>query len=184
MTQQPCIKERLKNLGGNAPCVAPFKGALVNGARASEWVFLRAIHCAAPRAGQLAWSRKALRLGLMLGALALSGGAVQAQPETLLGQYACSFTQGDYSYKPFKCQITQVGNALQLEKTSGSQRIKGSIVQTAEGFDFSGVFFCPWGDCTSAAKGSFQRLGPGRYRGVISTESGLEPTQVDLSQKP
>ncbi len=103
--------------------------------------------------------------------------------ENLLGNYACTFTQDDYTYDPFTCVIKQVGDELQLEKISGSQRIKGKINLTEEGFDFTGTYFCPWGDCTSPATGQFKKLEEGQYEGPVVTEDSTSPTIVKLTKK-
>lgn len=103
--------------------------------------------------------------------------------ENLIGNYACTFTQDDYTYDPFTCVIKQLGDELQLEKISGSQRIKGKILLTEEGFDFEGTYFCPWGDCTSPATGKFKKLAQGLYEGPVLTEDSTSPTIVKLIKK-
>jgi hypothetical protein len=98
----------------------------------------------------------------------------------LIGKYSCTFTQDGYTYSPFPCVISQTTEGIQLEKTAGSQRIKGLINITEEGFDFSGTYFCPFGDCTSAASGSFAKTDKG-FKGTVKTDDGASSnTVVDL----
>jgi hypothetical protein len=99
----------------------------------------------------------------------------------LIGNYACTFTQGGYTYDPFRCIIKKTGDQLQLEKTSGSQRIKGEIYLTEKGFNFEGLFFCPYGDCDAAVSGEFKKLSEGQYQGPIFS-GGIE-TIVTLIKK-
>lgn len=98
----------------------------------------------------------------------------------LIGKYSCTFTQDGYTYSPFPCVISQTEEGIQLEKTAGSQRIKGMINITEEGFDFSGTYFCPFGDCTSDASGSFAKTDKG-FKGTVKTDDGASSnTVVDL----
>lgn len=96
----------------------------------------------------------------------------------LTGKYSCTFTQDDYTYSPFPCVISQTAEGIQLEKTAGSQRIKGLVNITEEGFDFSGTYFCPFGDCTSNATGSFAKTEKG-FNGTVKTDDGAA-TVVEL----
>lgn len=105
----------------------------------------------------------------------------QDEAKQLLGDYACTFTQGDYTYDPFRCVIKKVDGRLQLEKLSGSQRIKGEIHLTEEGFTFEGIFFCPWGDCDSTASGEFTKISEGKYQGPVMT--GEIETIITLTKK-
>jgi hypothetical protein len=98
----------------------------------------------------------------------------------LIGKYSCTFTQDGYTYSPFPCVISPTTEGIQLEKTAGSQRIKGLINITEEGFDFSGTYFCPFGDCTSDASGSFAKTDKG-FKGTVKTDDGASSnTVVDL----
>jgi hypothetical protein len=95
-----------------------------------------------------------------------------------IGKYSCTFTQDDYTYSPFPCVISQTAEGIQLEKTAGSQRIKGLVNITEDGFDFSGTYFCPFGDCTSNATGHFEKTEKG-FNGTVKTDDGAA-TVVDL----
>lgn len=105
-------------------------------------------------------------------------------PANLLpGDYKCEFTQGEFKYPAFRCvirkQMTAAGTAkFTLEKLSGSQRIKGTLDPTADGFHFDGKYFCPHGDCTEATQGDFQRVGRNQYQGSLKTSTG--ETKVKL----
>lgn len=104
--------------------------------------------------------------------------------EAVIGKYACTFTQEGYTYDPFTCVIKKVDEDLVLEKISGSQRIKGKIQLTADGFEFEGTYFCPYGDCTSPAKGKFKQLSTGKFEGPVYTEeSSTSHTLVTLVKK-
>lgn len=109
--------------------------------------------------------------------------ADEIKKEELIGKYACTFTQDGYTYDPFTCVIKKVDQDLILEKVSGSQRIKGSIQLTKSGFDFEGSYFCPYGDCTSPARGQFKKLSEGKYEGPVYTEDSTSPTLVNLTKK-
>jgi hypothetical protein len=104
-------------------------------------------------------------------------------PEAVIGKYACTFTQDGYTYDPFTCVIKKVDQDLILEKISGSQRIKGKIQLTAEGFEFDGSYFCPYGDCTSPAKGKFTQVSASVYEGPVNTENPASETLVKLVKK-
>ncbi|MBI5609612.1 MAG: hypothetical protein HY902_12135 [Deltaproteobacteria bacterium] len=99
------------------------------------------------------------------------------------GDYQCEFTQGEFKYPVFRCvirkQMTAAGTAkFTLEKQGGSQRIKGSVEPTADGFRFEGQYFCPRGDCTEATQGDFKRVGRDKYQGSLKTSTG--ETKVKL----
>lgn len=93
------------------------------------------------------------------------------------GVYKCEFTDGDVKYPVFRCVIKAVAtaggkNRLTLEKTAGSQRLRGAVTPSAKGFDFSGEFFCPRGDCTEQVQASFVRTGRNRYAGELPVRHG------------
>ncbi len=99
------------------------------------------------------------------------------------GEYKCEFTQGGYKYPAFRCvirkQMTAAGTAkFTLEKLTGSQRIKGTMQPTPDGFHFDGKYFCPYGDCTEATQGDFRRVGRDTYQGSLKTSVG--ETKVKL----
>lgn len=101
----------------------------------------------------------------------------------LFGKYSCTFTQDDYTYSPFPCVISQTAEGIKLEKTAGSQRIKGLINITESGFDFTGTYFCPFGDCTSNATGSFAKTEKG-FKGTVKTDDNASTdTIVNLIKK-
>ena len=84
------------------------------------------------------------------------------------GNYACNLTQEGYQYPDFACIVfTQADGTRRLEKLSGSQRFQGTVTPTAEGFAFTGEYFCPYGDCTEAVQGEFEQLSSGVYRGTF-----------------
>jgi hypothetical protein len=112
--------------------------------------------------------------------LATSARAAPPAEKELLGRYACTFTQGEVAYPAFPCVIEKRNDKPWLEKLGGSQRIKGEIVPSDEGFRFSGLFFCPFGSCDRNVKGDFRRTGAGQFQGSIDTE---EPTLVKLVRK-
>lgn len=103
--------------------------------------------------------------------------------EELIGKYSCTFTQGDFTYDPFTCVIKKVGDNLYLEKISGSQRIKGDINITENGFDFTGTYFCPYGECTAAATGQFKKTSEGKFEGPVYTDDQTPHTLVSLVKK-
>jgi hypothetical protein len=132
-------------------------------------------------------SHRAIALtALLVAVLALllaASGLAQPPPteKDLIGRYACTFTQGDTAYPPFRCEISKRKAGLWLEKLTGSQRIKGEVALTEAGFRFTGTFYCPLGDCTRPVNGDFRRTGPGRYQGQL--DDGPEPTVVRLDRK-
>jgi hypothetical protein len=97
-----------------------------------------------------------------------------------IGTYKCTFTQGEYSYPPFRCSISRRGAVLWLEKHTGSQRIRGEMTPTADGFHFSGTYFCPYGDCTRPVSGDFQCSSPRDCSGTL--DDGPPPTMVRLTR--
>ena len=97
-----------------------------------------------------------------------------------IGTYKCTFTQGEYSYPPFRCSISRRGAVLWLEKHTGSQRIRGEMAPTADGFHFSGTYFCPYGDCTRPVSGDFHCSGPRDCSGTL--DDGPPPTMVRLTR--
>lgn len=95
-----------------------------------------------------------------------------AQPgDELVGNYGCSFQTVDdgTQYPPMSCVISRrPSGGLWLEKTSGSQRIRGTVILTASGFRFSGSRYCPFGTCNSPASGTFTRRGETSLAGVVT----------------
>ena len=133
--------------------------------------------------------RPCLWLLLLLVLLFLPGaparaGSPSAPPASegtkLIGAYRCTFTQGEYSYPPFRCSISRRGAALWLEKHTGSQRIRGEVTPTNDGFHFSGTFFCPYGDCTRPVSGDFQCSSPRDCSGAL--DDGPPSTMIRLTR--
>ena len=78
------------------------------------------------------------------------------------GNYACNLTQEGYQYPDFACIVfTQADDTRRLEKLTGSQRFRGTVTPNADGFTFSGEYFCPYGDCTEAVQAEFEPISSG-----------------------
>ena len=95
--------------------------------------------------------------------------------ELVPGDYACSFhlDDDDIQYEAFHCVIFRDENGLlRLEKRSGSQRLRGVIHETPDGFAIEGLFFCPYGDCDEDFSASFVAEDDGRFRGKMNLEDG------------
>jgi hypothetical protein len=92
--------------------------------------------------------------------------------------YACSISDGGYDYPAFPCEIRVERGSRVLEKLAGSQRFRGVVRTTGDGFSFEGEFFCPYGDCTKHLTGVFRSFGPGQYRGTFQDD----PMVVTLLQ--
>jgi hypothetical protein len=93
--------------------------------------------------------------------------SIKTSSQGLVGKYACTFTQDGYTYDPFVCIISKKGEQLELVKISGSQRIKGIIKVKKDGFDFDGIYFCPYGECTKKVATSFKKISKGSYVGTF-----------------
>jgi len=95
--------------------------------------------------------------------------------------YYCSIQDGEFKYPRFPCVIRKVDGRWMLAKLGGSQRFRGQITPSRDGFLFDGEFYCPWGDCSHPMHGEFRALGDGRLRGtftgarMIATVVLLEP---------
>jgi hypothetical protein len=88
----------------------------------------------------------------------------EAERDELNGSYTCSMDDTP----TFPCRIA---NGT-LEKLAGSQRFRGPIRKVGGGnLEFSGTFFCPFGDCTHPVATTFIRQGPGRYVGKFGPNS-------------
>jgi hypothetical protein len=98
------------------------------------------------------------------GELANHGGTARS----VVGGYACAIEDGGYRYPPFRCEIRKVGGRLVLAKLDGSQRFEGDVHEVGEGLEFSGQFYCPWGDCTQALHGTFRPTSDGGLKGTFS----------------
>lgn len=105
----------------------------------------------------------------------------------LPGKYSCSFTIVDgrdtYDYPNFDCMIRNKDNKLELEKLTGSQRIRGVITLGENEFSFEGMFFCPQGDCDSKVSGNFERLSSGSFRGVINKPDDQPDAKIIVNLK-
>jgi hypothetical protein len=92
----------------------------------------------------------------------------------LLGAWRCSFRQQEFAYPPMACHIRRKDGGYFLEKTQGSQRIKGTItLQGDDRFLFSGLYFCPFGSCDAQTSGSFERKSRDHWVGKLR-EGGFE----------
>ena len=100
------------------------------------------------------------------------------------GQYSCSIADGGYQYPSFPCVVATRDGKVRLEKVAGSQRIRGDVTMTENGFHFEGEFFCPHGDCTEPVVTEFRRQGneERHYLAEIRTASGV--IQFDLRYRP
>lgn len=95
------------------------------------------------------------------------------------GQYSCRIDD----YRPFLCQVyTNPDGSQTLEKMAGSQRFRGVVSPSDNGFYFDGVFFCPYGDCTQDVQARFASHDDGGFSGVLSSNTG--PVHVTLVFMP
>ena len=102
----------------------------------------------------------------------------QAIPD---GAYSCTIDD----YPPFVCQVyTNPDGSQTLEKMGGSQRFRGAVSPSDDGFFFDGVFFCPYGDCTREVQARFVALDDGAFRGELQSDGGAPPIQVALTFMP
>lgn len=84
--------------------------------------------------------------------------------DELAGNYTCKMDDTP----AFPCRVSN----NTLEKLAGSQRFRGPVKKLANGnIEFSGTFFCPFGDCTHPVATTFVRQGPGRYIGKFGPNS-------------
>lgn len=117
-------------------------------------------------------------------ALSEPGAAAPARSSSVAAGGAIEVPDGNYSctiggYDPFPCRVaTEKDGRKRLEKLAGSQRFSGIISTTANGFQFRGTYYCPFGDCTEAVTGDFIAYDDGLYRGKLST--AREPTTVTV----
>jgi hypothetical protein len=92
-----------------------------------------------------------------------------ASDHPLLGSWRCAFRSGEYSYPPMACEIRRKDGGYTLEKTQGSQRIKGKLALEGDArFAFSGLFFCPQGACDAQVQGTFMRKATDSWIGVLN----------------
>lgn len=85
--------------------------------------------------------------------------------------YWCSISDSGYDYPQMPCSIRTVDGQRVLVKLAGSQRIRGVITPTQDGFSFDGELFCPWGDCTKHLVGTFRPTGDGALLGTFEGDS-------------
>lgn len=118
----------------------------------------------------------------LAGAASATAGVPALPAKPLVGRYKCSFMTGgsglNYRYPDFACVIRAKDGGLELEKLSGSQRIRGKGRVVADGFLFAGLYFCPFGDCDSDVSGKFTRVNSSVFRGVI--QNRLDPEDVTI----
>lgn len=99
-----------------------------------------------------------------------------ARPQhPLLGAWRCRFDD----YPPMSCTISKQGKKLRLEKTQGSQRIRGTLEESANGLTFQGEFFCPIGACTSSATAQLRKTDKG-FAGTILHDQDGTPMRTAL----
>lgn len=84
--------------------------------------------------------------------------------------YLCAIEDSGYTYPQMPCAIRQVDGRFVLAKLAGSQRFRGQVTPSGEGFSFDGEFYCPWGDCTQPLHGVFKPAGRG-YRGTFENST-------------
>lgn len=99
-----------------------------------------------------------------------------ARPQhPLLGAWRCRFDD----YPPMGCTISRRGKSLRLDKTQGSQRIRGTLQESADGLTFQGEFFCPTGACTSSATAQLRKTDNG-FAGTILHDQDGTPMRTPL----
>lgn len=108
--------------------------------------------------------------------------AIEQQPATeLAGAYWCTITDDGYEYDRQPCVIRRVQGRSVLAKLGGSQRVRGFVTpDRSGGFRFEGELFCPWGDCTQALSGQFQRTGEG-FQSTLSAGMTLRLTRTSTA---
>ena len=92
------------------------------------------------------------------------GGTARA----VAGAYACSIEESGYRYPAFHCVISEAGGRLELVKLDGSQRFEGEVREARGRLEFSGRFYCPFGDCTQDLHGVFAPDGAGGLKGTFT----------------
>jgi hypothetical protein len=98
------------------------------------------------------------------------------------GQYACSFKRGTIQYPAMVCIIsTRRDGTMTLDKVSGSQRIRGQLYPSGQGYEFDGMLHCPWGSCTETARGTFVVQGDAY---VANIQHGATTMEVRLWSPP
>jgi|SRR6185503_3138528 len=85
----------------------------------------------------------------------------------LTAAYYCSIQDGGYKYPRFPCAVREIDGRWMLAKLGGSQRFRGVITPTRDGFTFDGELYCPWGDCVQPLHGEFVAAGHGRLTGTF-----------------
>jgi len=110
-----------------------------------------------------------------------AGGGAPVAPQGAMraGMYHCSLEDGGYRYPDFPC-VVNVGadGATSVEKLAGSQRFRGNLTAAGDGVAFEGQFYCPYGDCNAAIRGSFRRTGEDVWEGTF--EGGHAPMIVRM----
>jgi hypothetical protein len=94
--------------------------------------------------------------------------SLEAAPRDVTGPYWCAIDDAGYEYARYPCLIKQVRGRLMLAKLGGQQRIRGRITLDADGFEFVGELYCPWGDCTEPMRGRFHAIGRGGFKGTLN----------------
>lgn len=96
--------------------------------------------------------------------------------EPVLGEWRCKFDD----YPPMACTIHKKGAGFWLEKTQGSQRIRGPLARSGDDLTFDGEFFCPEGDCTGRARATLRKTARG-WAGTLLHDQHGDPLQTSLS---
>lgn len=123
----------------------------------------------------------ASRFGLVCVALAACWGNKKAQPTSiensaagahdLAAAYFCAIEDSGFTYPQMPCAIRQIDGRFVLAKLAGSQRFRGEVTPSGEGFSFNGEFYCPQGDCSQPLRGVFKPAGRGGYRGTFENST-------------
>ena len=116
---------------------------------------------------------------VLVGVMACSGGkpAVAPQPELGAaahdpsGAYWCTIDAEKFENNRFACVIKRVGERIVLGKLGGSERLRGVVTPTADGFSFTGEVYCRWIKCTRPLRGTFAPAGRGEYRGTFPDDA-------------
>jgi hypothetical protein len=93
-------------------------------------------------------------------------------PRDLSGAYWCAIDDSNgFTAERYPCVIRKVKGRFILAKLGGSQRFQGIATPTDDGFAFSGLSFCPFGECSHGLHGAFVRTAhPGELRGSFKDD--------------
>jgi hypothetical protein len=108
---------------------------------------------------------------------------IDPAPRDLSGAYWCAIDDSaGFEAVRYPCVIRKVRGRFILAKLGGTHRFQGIITAMVDdGFAFSGVFFCPWGECSHALHGAFKPTAhAGELRGTFRDDMMV----VTLSPAP